>query len=155
MKKYASTFKKLHYSTFNFLMLLITYCYDNTKTYHSIFINNTIGLALTWYFAIIYDTTIPRRLMTKNNWNFYQFIMGDLILHLIPLIYSICNLNNLLNRNIGIYTFTMNVLWCGLQCGSLNISSSYVDVSNRTMLLLWFINYITHMLSSIFIITKI
>jgi hypothetical protein len=145
----------IHYSTFNFLFLIISLFLPNLK-WHYLAMNNSIGLGLTWYMAVILDLSLPSRMITKNNWTRYQYILGDIVLHFIPLIYSIHNfkksyikLDNTQDPVVyqsGIYTHFMNMLWCHISFLGFEPSTGYVDVPSRLWNVLWVFNSLFHMM---------
>lgn len=77
--------QNLHYSTFNFIFLVLSSLLRDTR-WHHLAMNNSIGLGLTWYIALLLDMSLPSRMIDKNNWTLKKFICGDIVLHMIPFI---------------------------------------------------------------------
>jgi hypothetical protein len=144
----------LHYSTFNFIFLVLS-AFPEDKRWHHLAMNNSIGLGLTWYVALLLDMTLPARMIDKNNWTMNKFICGDIVLHMIPLLYSVQNFKkSYLNNNTqdpliyqsGVYTHFMNMLWCHITFRGFEPATGYVDLPSRLWNLLWLFNSFFHML---------
>jgi hypothetical protein len=89
-------------------------------------------------------------MLIKNNWSLSQFILGDLILHYLPVIYSIFVMSN---KNIvfvdntrdvyqyaGIYGMLLHLVWIILSQNGFYLGNAYVDLPHSTMRYLWTIN---------------
>ena len=147
-----TTFHKLSYSVINIVFLL--YTLQSTKSkWHYLATNNTIGLTLTWYWAIFLDSSLPSGMISKYNWSITKFVLGDIMLHFLPLLYSIYHMTTYTITNqdpiiihSGIYTLFTNLLWSHVAFDSFDVSSIYVGQPKRIWNLIWFGNALFHLI---------
>lgn len=156
-----SMFHNVSYSVYNIIFLLFTY-QTPTSRWHYFAMNNTIGLTLTWYWAIFLDPSLPSRMISKYNWSLPKFILGDILIHFIPFIYSIYNISKYQNQNqmaqqdpiilhSGIYTLFTNLLWSHINFDTFDVSAIYVHQSTQTWNIIWLGNAIFHFLPMLLI----
>lgn len=146
--------KHIHYSTFGFVFLFFTKYLQN-PIWHYLAMNNTIGFSLTWYWAVLLDRSIPRRMMTRYNWTLIEYVFGDFILHTAPMIYSLYCFReytiwypfltqNKLYKHSGLYTAFMNLVWCFVNYNGFEAVQGYVETSSETLNYIWVGNTMFH-----------
>lgn len=161
---------QFHYSTF---MCLYTFIVIYTQSYklYPIAISNTIAVSLTWYFVLIYDKSFAYRMIEKNKWTSTQFLIGDMVLHLMPFIkvlfilFDRKTMHNLrkftgtmndleLIHHCGFYSLFMNLVWAIVTQRRMNLDIIYVQFPAQTWNIIWTVNAITHV-SSTFLVNYV
>ncbi len=158
--------KSGHYSTINFFLLWYIRLFKQYNLYPFI-ICNTIGTIATWYSAVLLDYTIPYRMMQKNNWSCGKFIMGDIMLHIVPLLqigkmlykfeylHSHMNLNNSnkpyeIVKHCGFYSLFANMLWSLIYQRGFELNDRYVPLPTYKWNIVWGCNVISHLIPMIY-----
>jgi hypothetical protein len=144
--------RHVHYSLLSFMFLIASR--HMGRTWHMLGVNNSIGMSCTWYWAVAIDPSLPRRMMTKYEWSLSKYIIGDAILHTLPLLYSITQTYNSFSQNVyerhrGLYTLLANMLWSVCSFGGFEPTEGYVEQHWRTWNLIWFGNAMAHLIPMI------
>jgi hypothetical protein len=139
--------------------MLLTTVYQKQYDFYPFVICNSIAVAGTWYMtSLVFDRTMPSRMIEKHNWYVLQYIIGDGIFHLIPLLWAIYSLRNILinkiNINItkpivqhcGLYTLFMNHLWVVACSHGFQPNDLYVKETPRVWNMIWISNAIFHII---------
>lgn len=139
----------MHISTINFICFFILYISKNYHFYPP-FICSSIGIISPWIFIQYYEPPFVQRMLIKNNWGLSQFIIGDLLLHYLPVCYSIFVIanKNVLFANkttdvyqyCGMYGILLHLVWIILSQNGFYLGNAYVDLPDSTMRYLWTIN---------------
>jgi len=136
----------VHYSTINVVMIIFAMIFDTeiSRYIRSYLICNTFGTVCTWYSAVVIDPTIPTRMMQKHGWNIIQFILGDIGLHIAPLMWATYHIRrehlspaHELSRHCGLYSLFTNILWCLCSHHSFDPQHSYIHQPYQVWNDLW------------------
>ncbi|MEB3201781.1 MAG: hypothetical protein VKK05_03065, partial [Synechococcus sp.] len=160
----------MSYSLFNALFLTTTYALFKANVSHHMLpmaICSTYATVVPWYASIVaFDMSLPEHMMRRYGWSRATFILGDVILHVVPLMIAVMEHINIrrgyythlyshqqlahahIVQHCGLYSLLLHLLWpfC-MGLSSFNISPIYVDQPCTTINQLWSIAVITHMLS--------
>ena len=144
------------YSNFNLLWIL--YVYFTQKKYLIPFITcNHIATIALWYSSWLMDNTIPYRMISKYNWSMYQFIFGDIVIHVLPTFYvlyqAFVNWNMIMSssptetsiiRYCGLYSLFVHLLWGLSLQPSFDVTQLYIELDFWLCNKLWFILILSH-----------
>lgn len=146
-----------HYSWCNFLFLCLVNAFK-LNIYYPFLICNSFSVATTWYFANIVDNTLAYRMIQRNNWWILQYLLGDFMLHFIPLLWSLCTMRMMYQRTLdipvgrtivqhsGLYSLFMNHLWVLATTHGFQPEAIYVEQPPRIWNMIWIYNAISHLL---------
>lgn len=145
-----------HYSTTNFIFVIVAEIFHLDNIYPFL-ICNTIGVSCTWYVSLFLDKTIPTRMMEKHNWPLTEFIIGDVCLHFIPLIWAIGNMithelnaANEISRHCGLYSFLTNMIWCCFAYHGFDPQQAYIKEPFYIWNLIWAFNAYFHIMPMLY-----
>ena len=146
------------YSNFNFIWILYLH-FTKDKNLIPFVACNHLATFNSWYSSWILDGTIPLRLIVKNNWYVLQFVLGDLVLHILPTIYLLDLLNTTtleFDRNIshvrycGLYSLFVHMIWGLSLSDPFNVSSLYLELGMVIENTIWTILTLSHTLGMCF-----
>jgi hypothetical protein len=131
----------------NFSLLWIFYLYYSQRNYLLPFVVcNHVGTIVPWYSSWILDSTIPTRMMTKNNWSLATFCCGDFVMHILPCFYlaykvvtchGTIDISNNYVRYCGLWSLLLHLIWgCSLS-PNFDISFLYIPLDFWVCNLIW------------------
>lgn len=135
------------YSNFNFGWIVYVLVFQR-KNMISFVTCNHVATVIHRYVSCIIDRSIRNRMITKYGWNVWQFVVGDIILHVLPtfaVIYMNCNWKD--NKQLqfpGIYSFLLHLIWAVVLKPSFDVIKVYIPMSVHMYSLLWFVLVMSH-----------
>jgi hypothetical protein len=146
------------YSNFNLLWIVYLHL-SKDKNLIPFVVSNHVATINSWYSSWIMDSTIPLRLIIKYNWYSLQFVIGDLLLHILPTIYLMDLLSNThleFDKSIshvrysGLYSLLIHLFWGLSLADPFNISGLYLELTPIITNTIWLILTSSHILSMCF-----
>lgn len=151
--------KEHHYSTFSFLYTILVRALRQYDLYPLMICNN-IGLCATWYYAILFlDRTIPTRMMQKYDCSLWLYLLGEFVIHLIPVglafhtLWNFEEIRHYLNSSAeivqlcGFYSMMVNHMWPMCIQDGYQLNQAYVNLSAQSWCYIWTVNVVSHILS--------
>lgn len=139
------------YSNMNAAWVLYVWYFEKKHLIPFIICNHT-GTIFAWYSSWLLDRSIPSRMMSKYEWPWYQFMFGDIVLHILPsfFVYKSIQTNFPIentSRFSGLYSVLIYLLW-GLSLEKpFDVSDLYVPLSFWTVNFLWTVSIFIHIIT--------
>ena len=133
------------FTHWNILSLLYCIYFQNFNNFYCITNCWSWTIFITFHMGYIYDNTAYIRIQEKIKCNFFQFHIGNFILHTMPIFY-IVNKPPLIIINYYHSSFAtfMLILWVYISTrGSMDLSDIYVKFTNKTVKKLYITSIIT------------
>lgn len=100
------------------------------------------GSAASFHTAWLCDPFIFQRMAQKNNWSMLEFHLGNFVLHILPLYFTIIYPPLMIQRYHGFIAAFVHLAWT-IPNGSIYLNELYVHMIEYHWHILWFITVST------------
>lgn len=150
------------YSTFNALWVYGTLAFAPVHYQEAMLplaICNTYAITVAWYVCIGLDPFFVIRLMRTYHWNAWVFGIGDVGLHVLPLLlmmhkhYGLITgawspvKNSVFVQYCGLYSLCIHLLWPHIAGAAYRLDPLYVSLPDSTWRFLWMLSAGTHLMT--------
>jgi hypothetical protein len=149
-----------HYCTINVILIFFSVMF-NIRSIYPFLICNTFGAVGTWYSALVLDPTIPSRMMRKHGWTVPMFVIGDIGLHFVPLVWALYHIRqerlspvSELSKHCGLYSLLMNIFWCLCLHSSFDPHRSYIQLPYQVWNHIWALCVFFHLVPMLYMQKK-
>lgn len=140
-------------------LFFINYVYWSKSYFlYPMCICNTSALTLTWYSSILFvDCSLPKRMIEKFGWNILIYIMGEIMLHIMPCLFIRHIYNDfhkhkhlLIHHQLiyvhhaGLYSLLFCYFFAVVFQNGFALNEVYVNLQPFQWNILWSINALSH-----------
>jgi hypothetical protein len=145
--------KCMCYSNFNFAWIMYIWAFQRQHLLGFVTCNH-IGTIVPWYLAWVIDPSIPSRMIAKYGWSAPQFVLGDIILHVMPTLILV-SMHSWQAQQVqhaqqqalafpGVHSLLIHLFWGAIQAPPFDVIRLYIPMSVRMCNFLWLVLVVSH-----------
>ena len=138
-------------TNYNVILFLVNINYKNLYNLYAINTCLSWIILVTFNSSVLLDKNAFKKIREKNNYNYYEFHIGNFVLHTIPCIYIYKNPPLILDYYHCAVSIILKLLWCFISTkGTMDLSEIYVKFDSKVNLKLYLISITTGLCVPIF-----